>query len=271
LRADESKSKQYAKCTEQRAVLLFEEMFDIADETPERMETKTGTCIDTGDIQDKRVRIDIRKWALARMQPKKYSDVGIGNAANKPDDGNENEFLQTTIQLRDGIIEKHYRHYEAGHDWTLSQGSSRSGKTYNFLKWAYLQTRLGRFDLNIIAPSHKMLEHGAFNDIKKILSEYAPDIHIPERATKLNLHGSEWVFEVVASESEAKRNRVNVFVNEADGIPEIVANLLGRASGRKFIDFNPVKKFWADDKKNTLGTNLLESTWKDNPYLSESQ
>jgi phage terminase large subunit-like protein len=54
-------------------------------------------------------------------------------------------------------------------------------------------------------------------------------------------------------------------------MPEIVANLLGRASGRKFIDFNPVKKFWADDKKNTLGTNLLESTWKDNPYLSGSQ
>jgi phage terminase large subunit-like protein len=107
--------------------------------------------------------------------------------------------------------------------------------------------------------------------MKKILGEYAPDIHIPERPTKLNLHGSEWVFEVVTSESEAKRNRVNVFVNEADGIPEIVANLLGRASGRKFIDFNPVKKFWAADKINALGTNIHKSTWKDNPYLSENQ
>lgn len=39
-------------------------------------------------------------------------------------------------------------------------------------------------------------------------------------------------------------------------MPEIIANLLGRASGRKFIDFNPVKKFWSDDKINALGTQI---------------
>lgn len=210
-------------------------------------------------------------WLLSRENPKKFSDTGVRIAAEKPEADNENEFLQTTIILRDSIIEKHYRHFESGHDWTLSEGGSRSGKTFNFLKWAYLQTRLERFDLSIIAPSHKMLEFGAFADMKRILAEFAPDIHIPERPTKLNLHGSSWNFEVVTSEVEAKRNRVNVFVNEADGIPEIVANLLGRASGRKFIDFNPVKKFWASDKINELGTNILRSVWQDNPYLSENQ
>lgn len=212
-----------------------------------------------------------KAYLLKVQNPKKYSETGIRLQAEKPDDSNENEFLQTTLRLRDSIIEKHYRHFEAGYDWTLSEGGSRSGKTYNFLEWAYLQTRLGKFNLNIIAPSFKMLEFGAFSDIKRILSEFAPDIHIPERPTKLNLHGSEWIFEVVVSENEAKRNRDNVFVNEADGIPEIVANLLGRASGRKFIDYNPVKKFWASDKINTEGTNILRSTWKDNPYLTDNQ
>jgi len=60
---------------------MFEDMFDIADETPERMEIKNGTCIDPGHIQDKRVRIDTRKWALSKMMPKKYGE--------KPTDQND--------------------------------------------------------------------------------------------------------------------------------------------------------------------------------------
>jgi len=210
-------------------------------------------------------------WLLSRQNPKKYSDTGVRIQAEKPDNENENEFLKTTIRLRDSIIEDFYRFFEIGFDWSECEGGSRSGKTYNFLLWAYLQTRLGVFDLNIIAPSYKMLEFGAFADLKKILNEYAPDIHIPERPTKLNIHGSTWIFEVVVSENEAKRNRKNVFVNEADGIPEIVANLLGRASGRKFIDYNPVKKFWAADKINTEGTNILRTNWQKNPYLTPNQ
>ena len=74
MREDESKSKQYARATEERAELMFEDMMDIADEEPERIQTKTGTCIDSASIQDKRVRIDTRKWALSKMMPKKYGD-----------------------------------------------------------------------------------------------------------------------------------------------------------------------------------------------------
>ena len=275
LREDEIKSKQYARATEIRASMMFEEMIDIAN-TPKQGTTEKltdkGVEIITGDmLGHRRLQIDTMKWGMMRLAPKKYSERAVQLTAEKPEDADSNEFLLKTIQLRDSIIEKHYRHFENGHDWTLSEGGSRSGKTYNFLKWAYIQTRLSKFDLSIIAPSHKMLEFGAFADMKRILAEFSPDIHIPERPTKLSLHGSEWNFEVVTSEAEAKRNRTNVFVNEADGIPEIVANLLGRASGRKFIDFNPVKKFWSNDKINALGTNILRSTWKDNQYLTENQ
>ena len=210
-------------------------------------------------------------WLLERANPKKYSDTGVRLQAEKPDDSNENEFLQTTIRLRDSIIEKHYRHFEQGHDWTISKGGSRSGKTYNFLKWAYLQTRLWTFDLNIVAMSHKNLKEGAFDDVKRILAEFDPEIQVPLSPTYINIRSSVWKFEVITSEVEAKRNRVNVFVNEADKMPVIIANLLGRASGRKFIDFNPVKKFWAEDRVNEDGSNLLESTWQDNPYLTPNQ
>jgi len=184
----------------------------------------------------------------------------------------DTDVIISTLNLRDTIIQKHYEFFDKGYDWNISSGGSRSGKTFNFLKWAFLQTKKERFDLNIIAPSFKMLELGSFVDLKNIISEFAPEIKIPERATKLDLYnGSRWTFEVVTNENEAKRNRVNVFANEADGIPREVAMLLGRASGRKFVDFNPVKKFWAHEKINEDGTNLLSSTWEDNPYLSKSQ
>ena len=88
LREDENKSKQYARATDERAELMFEDMLDIADEQPERMETKTGTCIDSGHIQDKRVRIDTRKWALSKMMPKKY-----GNNPTNDDEDSDNEII----------------------------------------------------------------------------------------------------------------------------------------------------------------------------------
>lgn len=74
LRDDDSKCKQYARATEERAELMFEDIFDIADESPERIITKTGEIIDAGHIQDKKVRIDARKWALSKLMPKKYGD-----------------------------------------------------------------------------------------------------------------------------------------------------------------------------------------------------
>lgn len=84
LREDEQKGKQYARATIERAELMFEDMFEIADEEPERMETKVGSCIDSASIQNKRVRIDTRKWALSKMNPKKYSDKYFNDDESNP-------------------------------------------------------------------------------------------------------------------------------------------------------------------------------------------
>ncbi len=54
-------SDQYARACEIRAEHLFDEMFDIADN-------------EMGDATRDRLRVDTRKWALSKMNPKKYSD-----------------------------------------------------------------------------------------------------------------------------------------------------------------------------------------------------
>lgn len=67
---------QYAKATETRADAIFEDMFDIADDViPE-----------SAEVAKARLRIDTRKWALARMNPRKYGDK-VTNELTGPDGG----------------------------------------------------------------------------------------------------------------------------------------------------------------------------------------
>ncbi len=57
-------SDNYAKAVDERAAGMFDDMLDIADDVePE-----------ASHVAKARLRVDTRKWALARMNPKKYGD-----------------------------------------------------------------------------------------------------------------------------------------------------------------------------------------------------
>lgn len=80
LKSDEDLQTLYAIAMEQRADALFDEMFEIADDARNdwmERQTKSG---DTYEVLNKEavmrssLRVDVRKWALARMNPKKYGD-----------------------------------------------------------------------------------------------------------------------------------------------------------------------------------------------------
>lgn len=74
------KSNLYAHATKLRADVIFDEIFEIADNSMNDFED-----IDIGEgvvvrkpnlehIQRDRLRVDARKWALSKMNPKKYGD-----------------------------------------------------------------------------------------------------------------------------------------------------------------------------------------------------
>jgi hypothetical protein len=79
---DTELEKQYSAAIQLRADVYFEQMMDIADTPIEGEKTKTidgpdGQKIEvtTGDMIDHRkLQVDARKWALARMNPKKYGE-----------------------------------------------------------------------------------------------------------------------------------------------------------------------------------------------------
>jgi len=57
-------SDNYAKAQQERSEAMFEEMLEIGDDVE----------ADAAAVSKAKLRVDTRKWALARMNPKKYGD-----------------------------------------------------------------------------------------------------------------------------------------------------------------------------------------------------
>ena len=79
--ANESFAAQYARARDDRAEVLFDQMFEIADDARNDFMEKLGDdgqavgWRENGElVRRSALRIDTRKWALARMAPKKFGD-----------------------------------------------------------------------------------------------------------------------------------------------------------------------------------------------------
>lgn len=71
----EEKRKRYARACEERAEKMFDDILEIADESNADLAVCDGKLIVDGEaIQRSKLKIEARKWMLAKMQPKKYGD-----------------------------------------------------------------------------------------------------------------------------------------------------------------------------------------------------
>lgn len=99
---DKELANHYARAREIRADLLFEQMFDIANnerETTITTETANGITRTTRDNEQRsKLQIDAIKWAIARMAPKKYGE--------KLDLTTDGEKITPTAPLSNELIEK---------------------------------------------------------------------------------------------------------------------------------------------------------------------
>ncbi len=82
IESSQEKINKYARATEMRASLIFDDILEISDNTElgEKIKSNAqGKEITVGDmIEHRKLKIDARKWVLARMIPKKYGDkVGL--------------------------------------------------------------------------------------------------------------------------------------------------------------------------------------------------
>ena len=76
LGGDDEKVKQYARGCNERAEMIFDQILTIADATEDDVIiNEEGNPITNHNvIQRDRLRVDARKWALSKMNPKKYGD-----------------------------------------------------------------------------------------------------------------------------------------------------------------------------------------------------
>lgn len=72
-------AEKYTRAREAATEDMLEDILEIADHP-------------TLDAQEKRVRIDARKWAMGKLKPKKYGDKQIVDVGNK-----EGETLKTEV------------------------------------------------------------------------------------------------------------------------------------------------------------------------------
>jgi len=73
---DEAKVKLYVRACEARSDIIFEDMFDIADDTGDDIiKLSDGREVENKSVIARdRLRVDTRKWILSKMNPKKYGD-----------------------------------------------------------------------------------------------------------------------------------------------------------------------------------------------------
>lgn len=104
-RSNERAALAYARARSDMADAMFEEMFDIAEDgSNDWMERrrKDGSVEEVPNhehIARSKLRIDMRKWALAKIAPAKYAEVSRTELTGK--DGGA---IQTETTTRDPIV-----------------------------------------------------------------------------------------------------------------------------------------------------------------------
>jgi len=73
---DETKLQRYARATDDRADLMADEILSISDNVGHDLVTLPDgrEVVDNAVVQRDRLRVDSRKWLLAKLRPKKYGD-----------------------------------------------------------------------------------------------------------------------------------------------------------------------------------------------------
>lgn len=73
---EEDKKTRYTRAREERADAIFEEILEIADNSGNDKKIIEGgvEVVNHEAIQRDRLRVDARKWAASKMNPKKYGD-----------------------------------------------------------------------------------------------------------------------------------------------------------------------------------------------------
>lgn len=157
------------------------------------------------------------------------------------------------------------------------KGGTRSGKTWSLLQLCYtLAMNKRNILVSVVGESVPFLKRGAMRDFKTMLGN---DWHeewwnatdkvytFPATKSSIEFFSADNIGKVHGS------SRDYLFINECYFILyETFRQLAVRTRKTIFLDYNPRSRFWVDDHiLDRENTELIHSTYRDNPFLSVEQ
>lgn len=173
----------------------------------------------------------------------------------------------------DDYIGKRWRN---GDHVAILRGGRRSGKTYSVLKFLLLACAAEpRTIVSVASMTSEQGRFGAFADARNII-ELAPTLFAGVQVCKQPMvislpNGSQMFFKSYSVSERAKGIACDyLFINEANNFSlQQYTDLRANVRLMTFLDYNPNVKFWVDDIFDEA--DICDSTWKDNPYLTDAQ
>lgn len=156
--------------------------------------------------------------------------------------------------------------------YLLLQGGRRSGKTYSTLQWLYfLCCGEQKFNVLVAAATAAQLQ-ATVQDFQDCLGMTVTGSKVyGDHCVMPN--GSIWQFKNYDEYTKCVGQKCDyLFLNEAVNLDEQSFGTLVQGVRRAIIlNYNPTRKCWVDKYIKEDKSNLLITTWQDNPYLTQEQ
>lgn len=167
------------------------------------------------------------------------------------------------------------RAIDAGKNTFIFCGGRRSGKTYFICQWLLLVCYKRKSIVNVASMTQEQGRLGAYADMCNIIDGDAAlkrETIITKSPREIQFrNGSKIHFNSYQNSETAKGIACDyLYINEANNFSkQQYIDLVANVRRFTFIDFNPNRSFWVNEF--FTDDEICYSSWKDNPFLTESQ
>lgn len=161
--------------------------------------------------------------------------------------------------------------------YIINEGSSRSSKTFSILQCFYLYALQNpNKRLSVWRDTKKECKETVLQDMLKayinmpefnrVVFNKTDSIFLFPNGTRIEIQGTDDVNKVHGYQGDV------IWLNEPYSISKDVFDQLDmRNTDTVIIDWNPKEDHWIDKLKDDTRTNVIHSTFKDNPFCPENQ
>ena len=172
-----------------------------------------------------------------------------------------------------GITRVYLKHFvnNVSSRWVLLQGGRRSGKSFSIHKWLHILASGKPKTVGMVAASFPALQL-LISDFQRATGLAVSGNTIFGFSTMLS-NGSKFIFRSFDTPEKCQGSTFDIlYLEEALNIPEQVVSVLSMSvSEQIYAAYNPTKSSYLDKYLAKDKSNLLVTTFKDNPYLTPEQ